>query len=59
VPEQFSYATEKKLIKALGGKASINAEVINFNLIAYRMLTEVRRKNKNPAFKKWTSNASI
>ena len=46
-PEQFSYATEKKLLKALGRNASINAEVVSFNRIARRMLTEIRRKNKN------------
>ena len=52
VPEQFSYATEKKLLKTLDDSASINAEIVSFNLIARRMLTEIGRKSKNWIIKK-------
>ena len=40
VPEQFSYATEKKLLDELDGKAAINAEVISFKRLAYRISKE-------------------
>ena len=52
VPEQFSYAAEKKLLKTLEETSCINAEVISFNLIARRMLTEIGRKSKNFFIKK-------
>jgi len=58
-PEQFSYATEKKLLKTIGKNASINAEVISFDRIARRMLSELRWKNKNRIVRKWKSNASV
>jgi len=48
-PEQFSYWTEKKLLDTLGENASINAEVVSFNLIARRMLTEIGRESKGAA----------
>ena len=43
VPEQFSYATEKRLLYILGKKAVVNAEVISFKRLAHRVLLEVRR----------------
>lgn len=43
VPEQFSYATEKRLLETLEVGASIKAEVISFKRLAHRVLTEVRR----------------
>ena len=41
VPEQFSYATEKKLLETLDENASINAEIISFKRLAYRVSLEV------------------
>lgn len=41
VPEQFSYATEKKLLEKLNQNASINAEVISFKRLAYRIFIDV------------------
>ncbi len=41
VPEQFSYATEKRLIEKLDENVSINAEVISFKRLAHRVFTEV------------------
>ena len=46
VPEQFSYSTEKKLLDTLGEQASINAEVISFKRLAYRINQEVGEKEK-------------
>ena len=46
VPEQFSYATEKKLLEVLEEQVSINAEVISFKRLAYRINQEVGEKNK-------------
>lgn len=43
VPEQFSYATEKRLLETLDAEASINAEVISFKRLAHRVFSEVRR----------------
>ena len=40
VPEQFSYATEKRLLETLGD-ASIKAEVISFKRLAHRVFSEV------------------
>lgn len=40
-PEQFSYTAEKKLLESLDTKAVINAEVLTFNRMAYRVLNEV------------------
>jgi len=40
-PEQFSYVTEKKLLQVLGKAATVNSEVISFNRISHRILTEV------------------
>lgn len=43
VPEQFSYATEKRLLETLEEGASIMAEVISFKRLAYRVNAEVGR----------------
>ena len=43
VPEQFSYATEKRLLETLEEGASIKAEIISFKRLAHRVFTEVRR----------------
>lgn len=39
-PEQFSFNAEKNLIEILGTNASINAEVITFRRMAYRVFNE-------------------
>ena len=41
VPEQFSYATEKRLLEALEEHATVNAEVISFKRLAHRINQEV------------------
>lgn len=41
VPEQFSYATEKRLLETLETGSSINAEVIGFKRLAYRINIEL------------------
>ena len=41
VPEQFSYATEKKLLETLEEGSVVNAEVISFKRLAYRINSEV------------------
>lgn len=43
VPEQFSYATEKRLLETLDAEAVVNAEVISFKRLAHRVFAEVRR----------------
>jgi ATP-dependent helicase/nuclease subunit B len=44
-PEQFSFTAEKRLMESIyektGSKAVLNAEVITFNRMAYRVLNEV------------------
>ncbi len=40
-PEQFSFVTERELINTIGSGAAINAEVITFNRMAYRVMNEV------------------
>lgn len=47
VPEQFSYATEKRLLETLTECASIKAEVISFKRLAHRIFTEVRWNKRN------------
>jgi len=42
VPEQFSYATEKRLLETINNSSTINAEVISFKRLAHRVFTEVR-----------------
>lgn len=43
-PEQFSFTAEKKLMNALSFKQSavINAEVLTFGRMAFRVISEVR-----------------
>lgn len=50
-PEQFSFTSEKKLLDSLENEAVINAEVITFNRMAYRIMSEVRRPKKGSSFK--------
>lgn len=40
-PEQFSFNAEKSLVDLLGKNASINAEVLTFKRMAYRVLSQV------------------
>ena len=40
-PEQFSYAAEKSLMEICSNNAVINAEVISFERIAYRIINEI------------------
>lgn len=40
-PEQFSFTAEKRLLDILPNNAAINAEVLTFNRMAYRIFTEV------------------
>lgn len=44
-PEQFSFTSEQKLLNSINNDAVINAEVITFNRMAYRLAGEIRRKN--------------
>ena len=46
VPEQFSYATEKKLLEILDENATVNTEVISFKRLAYRVITETGENNR-------------
>lgn len=39
-PEQFSFTGEKKLLDSLENKAVINAEVLTFNRMAYRIMQD-------------------
>lgn len=39
-PEQFSFTAEKKLLENTSGGATINAEVITFSRMAYRVISE-------------------
>lgn len=40
-PEQFSFTAERKLMEVIDENAVLNAEVISFNRMAYRILNEV------------------
>lgn len=40
-PEQFSFTAEKKLLETLGNSSVLNAEVLTFNRMAYRVASEV------------------
>lgn len=42
-PEQFSFTAERKLLEVAGG-ACINAEVLTFSRMAYRVINEVGNK---------------
>lgn len=58
-PEQFSYSVEKKLIDKTKSGAIINAEVLTFKRMAYRVENEVRWSYKHKFIKKWKSNAYL
>lgn len=45
-PEQFSFTAEKKLLEEVGG-AAINAEVLTFSRMAYRVINENGNNLKN------------
>ena len=45
-PEQFSFTAEKKLMDAINSQAVLNAEVVTFNRMAYRVMQEIGRNNK-------------
>lgn len=45
-PEQFSFTAEKKLMEIAEAGAVINAEVLTFNRMAYRVLKETGGSNK-------------
>lgn len=45
-PEQFSFTAEKKLMEAIKTKAVINAEVVTFKRMAYRVLNEIGANRK-------------
>jgi len=47
-PEQFSFTAENNLMKICNKKAVINAEVITFKRIAYRIINEVGSINNTP-----------
>lgn len=47
-PEQFSFTAEQKLLEMLPQKASIHAEVLTFQRMAYRVMNEVGGINKVP-----------
>jgi len=46
VPEQFSYATEKRLLETLQKDAVINAEVLSFKRLAHRVSNEIGGSKK-------------
>jgi len=46
-PEQFSFTAEKKLLNEIEGGAAINAEVLTFSRMAYRVIKETGNNLKN------------
>ena len=44
-PEQFSFTAERKLLDVTKG-ACINAEVLTFSRMAYRVIKEVRKQSR-------------
>ena len=40
-PEQFSFTAEQNLMNAVNSKAVINAEVLTFERMAYRVINEI------------------
>ena len=40
-PEQFSFTAEKKLMESIDTKAVLNAEVVTFSRMAYRVINEI------------------
>ena len=47
-PEQFSFTAEKKLLESVKNKAILQAEVITFQRMAYRILTQIGGITKIP-----------
>ena len=47
VPEQFSFTVESKLMELSKAKAVVNAEVISFKRMAYRILNEIGKINNS------------
>ena len=45
-PEQFSFTAERELLNVVGNGAAINAEVLTFNRMAYRVMNEVGGNTK-------------
>ena len=45
-PEQFTYSQEEKLLKSLGRQAVLQAEVISFQRMAYRIINEIQGNSK-------------
>lgn len=45
-PEQFSFTAEEKLLSAVGRKAVVNAEVLTFNRMAYRVINSEGGRTK-------------
>lgn len=46
-PEQFSFTAEKKLLEELQRESAINAEVLTFSRMAYRVINENGKSLKN------------
>ena len=46
-PEQFSFTAETKLLECIKTKAVIDAEVVTFNRMAYRVIQKKKRANSN------------
>ena len=40
-PEQFSFTAEKKLMEVIDTQAVLNAEVVTFSRMAYRVINEI------------------
>lgn len=47
-PEQFSFTAENKLMETCGKKAVVDAEVITFGRMAYRVINEIGGINSQP-----------
>lgn len=45
-PEQFSFTAERELLSAVGNGAALNAEILTFNRMAYRVMNEVGGSKK-------------
>lgn len=46
-PEQYSFSAEKRLLKTLDSDSVVNVEVLSFNRIAKRVLTQCGKKDAN------------
>lgn len=46
-PEQFSFTAEKKLVEAINGNSIIQAEVLTFERMAYRVIQDKKRASAN------------